>query len=250
MSRPASRDADRLEPPLPLMRAADAEPLTRDQSRMAIGIIIAAILVALGFAMWSLSQLPGLPSLGASGSSTGMVTEEPNGETPGAQTTETPPAAPPPAPPPSTPEPLTFTEAIDYDPLGDGEERPEELPFILDGDAETSWMSAGYASENFAGLKTGLGIILDLGEVSSLSEVTLELPLETTGTIFVSEEAIDRFAIPQDQAEAVGEFTGSGTVSTELAEETSGRYVVVWFTDTTREGDWHRVRLGGASATS
>ena len=256
-STPMGRAAqDQLEPPAPLLPSSAAQPLTRDQSRMAIGIILGFIVLALGLAMWGLSKvpsLPGLPDLSETAVASPPATTDPDADEDGTEVdggTGEAPAGPDAV---STPgQPLTFTDVVDYDPLGDVEERPEQLPNIIDGDATTFWNSMGYQSTTFSGLKEGMGVVLDLGESSSLSEVTLDLPLANTGRIYVTDDDTyftERPALADD-LEPVGEFTGPGATSVELAEGTAGRYVIVWFTNTVSIGEWHRAQLAGASATS
>lgn len=253
---PREPRGDELEPPAPLLPASAAEPLTRDQSRMAIGIILGFIVVALGLAMWGLSKvpsLPGLPDLSDTSVASPPPTTDPDATEDGTATDEGTGDGPGDQGPTTTPgQPLTFTDAIDYDPLGDVEERPEQIPNIIDGDPDTFWNSMGYQNTAFSGLKDGMGVILDLGESSSLSEVTLELPLANTGQIYVTDDETYFSERPPlgDDVEPVGEFTGPGTTSVELAEGTAGRYVVVWFTNTVQVGEWHRAQLAGASATS
>lgn len=245
-------ETDRLEPPVPLLPASAAEPLTRDQSRMAIGILIGALVLALAFAVWGLSSMPGLPGL-TSGDGQSLArpaaTDADQGDETGsgdegddASTNA----------PPVQSQPLTFTAAKDYDPFGDGSENPDRLPRILDGDTGSWWGSEGYRSSAFSNLKPGLGVVLDLGETSSVSAVTLELPGTSKGALYVTDDAgyySDGKPLADDLAKA-GEFNGEGSVSTTLTEGSSGRYVIVWFTEISRDGDWYRARLAGASATS
>lgn len=234
---------------MPLLPPSAAEPLTRDQSRMAIGIIVGVLVLAFAFALWGLSQIPSIP--GFSGDDGPLITptapaneaEEDAGSTDEGDTAPAPDAA---------GQPLTFANAFDYDPLGDGEERAEDLPKILDGDDSTYWQSQGYQNATFSGLKPGIGVVLDLGEPSTISEVTLELPIAAKGSIYVTDDdayADTRPAIKTDM-ERAGAFSGEGSVSVELAAGTEGRYVIVWFTEVSRSGEWYRARLAGASATS
>lgn len=252
--RPDRADDTGLEPPIPLLPPSAAAPLTRDQSRMAIGIIIGFLVLALGFAMWGISRipsLPGLPSTDETGIASPPPTTDPDAtaEETGSPTETDTGSGPPDAQTPG--QPLSIAGVVDYDPLGDGEERPEELGRITDGDDSTFWGSEGYRNAQFSNLKAGVGVVLDLGEASSISEITLVLPSPASGSLFVTDE--ERFFTERpapDELEAVGTFTGEGSVATGVAEGTSGRYVIVWFTEISRSGDWYRARLSGASVTS
>lgn len=250
---PVQRDSAGLEPPVPLLPPSAAEPLTRDQSRMAIGIIIGFLVLALGFAMWGVSRIPSLPGLPGGGDETGIASPSPTaGSTETGDVTGSPTDTGNGPPGTQTPgQPLTIADIVDYDPLGDGTERPEELDRITDGDDSTFWGSEGYRNATFSNLKEGVGVVLDLGESSSVSEVTLVLPSAASGSLFVTDD--ERFFTERpapDELEPAGDFSGEGSVTSELADGTAGRYVIVWFTEISRSGDWFRARLAEASVTS
>ncbi|KAB7745520.1 hypothetical protein GA707_06270 [Nostocoides sp. F2B08] len=246
-----SRDGDRLEPPIPLLPPSAAEPLTRDQSRMAIGIIVGFLVLALVLAMWGLSRIPSLPTLAGSNdgapaaSPTAGATDDAaeggeDGESDGGGDGSAAPSG-----------PLEIAAVNDFDPLGDGAERPEELDLILDGDDSTFWASEGYRSSEFSGLKIGLGVILDLGESADVGEVTLELPSTSSGTIHVTDDSSYTEGAELGDLAVAGEFSGDGSVTATLDEPATGRYVIVWFTEISDGGEqWYRARLAGATVTS
>jgi len=218
---------------------------------MAIGILVGVLVFALALAVWGLSRVPPLPGLTSSDGETfataaesAGATDTPEGTEPGTSAPETPAG--------SAGAPLSITAAKDYDPLGDGAENSDRLAQILDGDSETWWGSEGYQTSAFSGLKSGLGVVLDLRESSTISEVTLQLPGSTSGTLYATDDAAyfdSGKALGDDLTEA-GSFSGEGSVTTPVADGTSGRYVIVWFTEISRDGDWYRARLAGVSATS
>jgi serine/threonine protein kinase len=136
-------------------------------------------------------------------------------------------------------------EASDFDPLGtDGqEENPGLVPNLFDGRASTVWSTQTYRDQLGPppGLKTGVGVLLDLGEVRQVSSVDLRLGEgETTVQLF---GPADRpTAAPEgDPAASV---TGTGEVS--LVPGSTGdsgdsgdsgaaaglrtRYLVLWLT--------------------
>ena len=66
----------------------------------------------------------------------------------------------------STPEPIEGITATDFDPQGDPpfEENPDLAALAVDGNPDTSWRTSTYLQNlGPAGLKTGVGLILDLG---------------------------------------------------------------------------------------
>jgi hypothetical protein len=66
----------------------------------------------------------------------------------------------------------------DFDPQGDGRENPEQAPLALDGDTSTAWQTATYAGRpDFGGLKSGVGLLVDLGRPRPVSSVTVLLTI-------------------------------------------------------------------------
>ncbi len=124
---------------------------------------------------------------------------------------------------------ITGVTAADLDPQGDPpEENPELAPASVDGDSATAWRTMTY-KQNFgpSGLKTGVGLTLDLGKSYDVSGVDLELVGNGTGvSIYVTDEA------PADVTglDPVAEVTAKTTESITLSEPTTGRFVTVWLT--------------------
>jgi hypothetical protein len=130
----------------------------------------------------------------------------------------------------ASPTVLTGVTANDFDPQGDPpEENPTEVSRVVDADPSTAWQTLRY-NENLGagGLKTGVGVVLDLGAARDVSEVDLT----TVGTpthvqVYVTPRA------PSDLqgVKVAGETTLSGTSGdVRLDPSVSGRYVVIWLT--------------------
>ncbi|MCL2595531.1 MAG: hypothetical protein FWD83_08440 [Promicromonosporaceae bacterium] len=69
---------------------------------------------------------------------------------------------------------LPVIEAIEQ--KGDAQtcgERPEDAPYVIDGDPTTYWYTCGYRSSRFGGLRDGIGLTITLREDASITEVTL-----------------------------------------------------------------------------
>jgi hypothetical protein len=127
-----------------------------------------------------------------------------------------------------------------FDPEGDGSERNGEASRVFDGKASTYWSSEGYASPEFGGLKKGVGVSLDLGQVREVHSVTLDLPDPSDVTVYVGQDRT------RDGATKVGTSTGKdGTVQlTRAAGPVSAQYVIVWFTKVSQVDDGrHRATL-------
>jgi hypothetical protein len=125
---------------------------------------------------------------------------------------------------------FTGVTARDFDPQGTPpEENPAEAPNVVDGDPSTTWQTLRY-NENFGpgGLKTGVGVVLDLGAAHDVSEVDL--------TTIGSPTKVQIYVAPRSPAnlqglKPAGETTVNGTHGLVRLDPTvSGRYVVVWLT--------------------
>jgi serine/threonine-protein kinase len=65
-------------------------------------------------------------------------------------------------------------QAADFDPEGDGTEHPERVDAATDGDPSTTWITERYDSAGFGGLKSGVGLRLDLAEAADVSSVEID----------------------------------------------------------------------------
>lgn len=165
------------------------------------------------------------------------------GKTPlGAEPDDDPaPATPSPTAPPA-PSPITDLTVTDIDPQGSPpEENPDLVGLTVDGDPETAWRTLTY-NQQFGpgGLKTGLGLVVDLGEAHDVAEVDLSLIGEPTGVaLYVTDEA------PTDVTgltPALEQSVGSDATLV-LDERVNGRYVVVWLTSLPAVSDGYRAEI-------
>jgi serine/threonine kinase PknH len=128
------------------------------------------------------------------------------------------------------PAPFPDVTARDFDPQGtDGRvENSERVPLAIDGDPDTSWNTSSYAQQlGPAGLKTGVGLVLDLGRTRGVRQVDIAtLGGPTSLSVYVTGQAPTGVA----DLTPVGEATGTGALTVELDEAVSGRYVTVWLT--------------------
>lgn len=181
----------------------------RSWLRLAIGIGAAVLLLVAVVVAFNLGR--GKTPLGA---------EPDTSETPSATPSTTPSA---------TPTPVTGLTATDLDPQGgDGEENPDTVGQTVDGDPATTWQTSRYDQQlGPDGLKTGVGLVLDLGESRAVAEVDLRMVGEPTAvTLFVTDDAPTQVA--GLDAVASQEVGTSGTLS--LPAPATGRYVTVWLT--------------------
>ncbi len=167
-------------------------------------------------------------NLGRGRTPLGSVPEEEASSTPGSSATTS-----------ATPEPLTGLSVTDLDPQADPpEENPELTVDTVDGDPSTSWRTSTYNQDlGPAGLKTGVGLVVDLGSAAEVRSVELDLVGEGSQVeLYVTEEAPTAVA----DLDPVADVTAGTTASIELEEAVAGRYVTVWFTSLPDVGDGFR----------
>jgi serine/threonine protein kinase len=145
-----------------------------------------------------------------------------------------------------TADPVTAIEgttARAFDPQGDTpEENSDQAPLAVDGDPATAWPTSDYFDQfGPTGLKTGVGLLIDLGksqQVSRIDITTIGTPTEVT--YYLSDTA--------PRAVADLEPIAEGTVSqerlrTRLDEPATGQYLVVWLTSLPAVGDVFRAEI-------
>lgn len=132
---------------------------------------------------------------------------------------------------PDQPQPITGTTATDLDPQADPpEEYPDLTELAVDGDPETAWRTSTYDDQLGPppGLKTGVGLVVDLGssqEVSQIDLTTIGSPTDVS--YYLTDQAPSGVA----NLKPVAQVAGAGTEeTTTLKSPATGRYLVVWLT--------------------
>ena len=139
---------------------------------------------------------------------------------------------------------LTPVSAHGFDALSSpghdpGDENDDQAGYAIDGDQATAWSTQHYlASPFFGGLKSGTGLILDMGRLVRLRSVTV-----TFGAAPGADVAIE---IGNDNTLAVATLSTFTTVATAddvggthtftTRSPATGRYVLVWFTKLPPDG--------------
>jgi eukaryotic-like serine/threonine-protein kinase len=219
---------DEVDYPAPLV---PAEPLTQDESKLALLIVAGFLVVALVVGIWGVSRIGSNSSFGlGAGSSANPVAPPQPGATPTTSGSGTPtPGA------TGAPEPLAVLGVGAYDPDGDGEENNELTPKTYDGDLNSGWRSENYRNESFGGLKKGLGLVVDLGPNKKPQQVRLEIPVATDVEVWVGPDA------RLEGAKKIGEKAGArGSSSFDVPPEVNGQYIIVWFTGLSVDGEGKR----------
>ncbi|WP_298512379.1 protein kinase family protein [uncultured Nocardioides sp.] len=135
--------------------------------------------------------------------------------------------------PEAAPTPITGLTAVDLDPQGDGEENPDQVGAAVDGDPATSWTTLTYKQQlGPGGLKRGVGMVVDLGQPYAVRRVDLTLVGAPTAlSLYVSETAPTN---PEELTAAAQVQAPTDTVSVELDQAPTGRYVTIWLTSLPR----------------
>jgi hypothetical protein len=211
-------DQGDLEAPAPLV---PAEPLTKDESKLALAIVVGFVVLAMVIGIYGVSRI-------------GSHTDSPGDlAAPATRTTTVAPssAAPSGSLSPSAsqtagaPEPLAILKVEAYDPGGDGAENNNLTPKVYDGNNATGWFSENYRSDTFGGLKKGVGVIVDLGPNKKPQTVELTIPHPSDIEVYVGPD--NRL----EGATKIGEKAdANGTVTFDVPPDVSGQYVVIWFT--------------------
>lgn len=100
---------------------------------------------------------------------------------------------------PAAPEgaPLAVAAVDDFDPKGDGGDGAENAKSArnaMDGNPETFWRTEKYRSAAMGGLKPGAGLVLDLGEVRTVTAVRLVLAGQPTAVAVLVPQKAGRSA--------------------------------------------------------
>jgi tRNA A-37 threonylcarbamoyl transferase component Bud32 len=112
-----------------------------------------------------------------------------------------------------------------YDPEGDGGEHNDAAHLATDGDNSTYWETEHYSSQDFGGLKSGVGLVIDAGKAVKLAK--LGVATDTPGF-----SAIVRAGASQQGpfTDVSSSQTVSGAAVYTLRVSSPERYYLLWIT--------------------
>jgi hypothetical protein len=129
--------------------------------------------------------------------------------------------------------PLKVFKATDFDPEGDPpSENPEQARLAVDGDPATGWRTLTYKDDpQLGGLKSGVGLVLDLGSEQTVGSVQLTLGGQPTSLeILATPPGVDDAPADLADARRLTGLVANGTTAVARFDRTRTRYLVVWLT--------------------
>jgi putative peptidoglycan lipid II flippase len=131
------------------------------------------------------------------------------------------------------PRPLRVMSVTDIDPEGSGGENPELAALAADGDDSTSWHTLSYENTlEWGGLKDGVGLVLDLGDVRQVGAVSILFGTAPNDVeVYAAPASSESAPTSIDGLVRIGRQNDTGAevrIATDAPPTT--RYVVVWLT--------------------
>lgn len=139
-----------------------------------------------------------------------------------------------PATPTATGSPVRIVAAHDFDPEGDPpSENPGEVPLAIDGKPNTGWRTMTYKNDpHLGGLKSGVGLVLDLGSEQEVGSVEVRLVGSPTDLeLYATPPGVNDPPAELSDTRRVTGVTANGTTAlmrVDPAQRT--RFLVVWLT--------------------
>jgi serine/threonine-protein kinase len=142
----------------------------------------------------------------------------------------------------SSGKPVQLHGLAGYDPPpGDGVEGNAVAGYATDGSKLTSWSTETYRGPDFAGLKTGVGLVLSAGGPVKLAHLTLTTPTPGfTAEIQAGDSPSGRFTADSSPQ------TVDGTTKTFDLDGHTASYYVIWITNPSVD----RIEISEVKATS
>jgi serine/threonine protein kinase len=184
--------------------------------RPLVAAVIGLVLVAGGLVGWALSRGPSHPGSPQASGRTSSSSSSSSPSSAGASNV------------------LTPASANSFDPFGGANgENEDDAKYAIDGNPSTAWHTDFYYNyPNFGNLKTGTGLILDMGRPVRLSQVVVQfgticcthVEIEIGNNATPVQSTLSSFTEVQSSVAAVGSTTFNVT------SKATGRYVLIWIT--------------------
>jgi serine/threonine protein kinase len=128
---------------------------------------------------------------------------------------------------------LKPVKAVTFNILGTDNEDGPDAGKAIDSSDSTFWHTDSYQKyPAFGNLKTGTGLLLDMGQQVSLSQVQVLVGTigATTAEIYLGNSAAKSSTARQNFTLVGQKTTGTGTLTYKVSSKATGRYVLVWLT--------------------
>jgi len=132
---------------------------------------------------------------------------------------------------PAPAQPVAIASVDDFDPQGGADgENGEDVGLAIDGNPGTAWTTSTYY-DPLNLLKDGVGLTVDLGEPTEVSEAKLTLVGTPTNLELLAPQDGRTVPAGTEGLETVASMKNAGTtVELELTEPVTTQYLVVWLT--------------------
>jgi eukaryotic-like serine/threonine-protein kinase len=129
---------------------------------------------------------------------------------------------------------ITLAGTMNYDPSGaHADTHANTASSATDGDPKTYWYTQTYASSDFGGLKSGLGLVLDAGKPKKLKSLTVATDTPGFRAVVLAGNSLATRPAPDSATKTV---TGQTTFTLQGA---TARYYVIWITRLPSGGSAH-----------
>jgi serine/threonine-protein kinase len=209
-----------------------AEPQEPRRTRpSAIGVVALLVLLAGGSAAFLLARSSGDPGSSAarSGTTTGTSTRIPST----ASVSQIP------RPKPKPLVAVKVASASSLDPSGDGSENQAAAPLAVDGNQGTLWSTETYKGSRNVNRKPGVGLVLDLTKITSVTRLRLTTPLPGwTARIYETSQTTAPPTLDGWQAVSRA-FTMNAPTRIVPLRGPPARMLLIWITDLAGpDGEW------------
>ncbi len=132
----------------------------------------------------------------------------------------------------AAPQPVKIASVSDFDPEADPpSENPESAPLAADGDPSTAWHTSTYF-DPLQKLKSGVGLLVDLGEPTDVSEVSVTFIGSPTGfDILAADEGASQPTSTDGLTRVARQADAGTSADVTLDKPVTTRYLVLWLTD-------------------
>ncbi|MGZ4436338.1 MAG: protein kinase family protein [Nocardioidaceae bacterium] len=149
--------------------------------------------------------------------------------------------------------PVRIASVSDFDPeSSSGQENPQLAPLAIDGNPGTAWQTMTYYGRpDLGGLKSGVGLLLDLGKPTDVSKVTVTLQGTPTSLSLLAAPPGSGRPTSVNGLTKVDSVDGAGTTATlQAAKPVKTQYLVVWLTSLPAASGGYQGRVAEISVRS